>query len=285
MPTPTPESTIGLLLDTITKVITYLISYLPLAIIVIIVGGAAWWFFVERKAKKIDRVELLKKKHMELCKSMKETAYPYMKDLYMLPINLNNLGTEKEYIKSQLTHKNGIYLGEITGFNIVNNLSNAKELERLNKKGMVSISEDKLQELRKECDTVHAKAGDMLYFIRYNQNISGGFLTPKKIESLLILTSNQMTKYGDEITGKVLVNGFGIEPFGVFNILSGSTSTMQTLITHIKIMAETDMLLGVFGDLRAMVSKAIDLDSTPEKVTKTFGALGQSLMPRRRKDE
>ena len=254
---------------------------------IIILGGSfiffLVWFFVLRKRKHVSSIEKLKKKHMEIAKREKQAAYPYLKKLCRANFDISRIPESivGEDLKEALANNDNIYMGEITGFNVVDINVAAADVIRHNKKGAKGGSEKVREDMIEQATADAEIIGNQMYVIAYKQK-AGMFKTK---ENLLMVFEPQMISYNDPLGGVVTVAGYGIDQFGEFDFLTGNPRLIPFIINYLKKMSDIDTITGVMGDQRNIVNKAIDLDSNQTKAERMMAAAGNIMNQKRDKKE
>jgi len=286
---PTPEGSFTFFFRVMGEVLTFFIKHAALVVIIAAVAAGLYWYFYDRKKRRVNRMEKLKKDLSELARYMKSTGYPHIKHLQLIPIDLNRIADDekKELIHDSISANNGIYTGEITGFNRINLLATTAEVERLSIKGQEGeeLNENAKTKIHDEAKETKKKIGSHLYVITYKQKRKRGMFEVKTKEEVLIITANQMISYNDIMGGNVLLEGYGIEPFGCFNIISGHPEIAAYLLAQLEILTVIDLSIAIMGDTRNLVMKGVDADPMQEKQIRMWTALGQSLKTPHKKDE
>lgn len=286
---PNPEGAFTFFFRVMGDVLRYFIKHAALVVIIIAVAAGLYWYFFDRKKRRVNRMEKLKKDLAEISRYMKSTGYPHIKHLQLIPVDLNRIADDekKELIRDSVAANNAMYTGEITGFNRINLLATSAEVERLSIKGQegIELTETAKARIHDEVKDTKKKIGSHLYIITYKQKRKRGMFEVKTKEEVLIITENQMISYNDIIGGNVLIEGYGIEPFGCFNIISGHPEIAAYLLTQLEVLTVIDITIAIMGDTRNLVMKGVDADPMQEKQIRMWTALGQAIKTPHKKDE
>lgn len=277
----TPEEAIVFITKTIGAVGIKIITYLILLILFACVMFTIYWFFVLRKKKRVDALKELRDDYLKKSRLEKETSYPYMRKLHRLPADLNKNYSpeEKKKIIQNLPNYASIYIGEVTGFKIIDLRVTPADIVRLNIKGKYNPSEQDKKDIKENIEKINEKVGTKIFLIGYEQQLDTGLMSmilgKKKEENLLVLTENQVLNYTDRIGGVILLEGFGIDRLGHFDIISGHPENFTFLLGQLKAWADADSIFAVLGDQKNLIMKGIDMNPALEEKMRLFSAMSQ----------
>jgi len=273
-----PQSTTVFIITILKDIFTAIIEYGFLFLILGAIAAGIYFVFFANKKKRVDQIEKIRRTHIELAKRQKTTEYEYLKHLYRVPVSFESIAAEDEQkMRKYLNYNNAVYIGDVVGFNKIDWRAKASDIIQINKTGTKDKTTDHVEGIVEDAKKIEKKLGDTLYVIVYQQPKSGGILSLGNKENIMLVTESQMIAYRDKINGKVVIAGHGTDRLGNFDIITGQAEAYPFLLSQFKSMAEADTTMGVLSDMRNMVNKAIDLDSTPEKFGKALSSISQMI--------
>lgn len=264
-----------------------------IALILLLIGACIYFLYFHKKRK--STIDELKKQITNNAKKNWAGSYNYLRRLYRSEISPQTLDgcdekKRKEIIKNLRKTNVGIPYGEIIGFN-VHDLWVSKDdylvyqVDAMQRMGKIPDKES-IERMQKEIDTWLEKYGNQVFIIVYKKSVPGWLGFPKKVESTLLLTKNNIGNYED-IGGNLTFYGMGTQELGLFEIPSGDSGLVQLLSTDLRAKSLMNVTLGMIGSEETLVRTAMGLDTDTDKTVRMMRAYGfmKSTEKKRNKDE
>ncbi len=231
------------------------------------------------KPKHKDDLLEYRKTQVRLAKKNKMSSFPNLKKLYRLEVDVNEIlkrkgltiDEKKEVLNALRTINQGVYVGDIVGFNVIDLKVTKADLMNTYQNISEDQQDDRKFDYAQVIEVVNQmikEAGDLMYVIVYKQRIN----MLKSTESVLLLLKNQIGNTRD-LSGNLCVYGYGFEDLGGFEIITGWRPLRDLFSLDIPIGAYGSLSMAIVGMGSEFMEKSTGLDTSTDKEVKRLGAI------------